>query len=713
MKLVARIFLWFFYRFKAFNTEVLKTPGPVLLLPNHQSWLDWLFLLAHLDGDWKFVTSSTTAQTSWLHRLVMINSHTFPIDTASPYAVKRMAEHLQGGGRLVLFAEGRMSRTGSLMKIYEGTGFLLFKTHAKVITCYLRGAERIHWARHYGWKRWFTPVSAHYSEVLTPPKLTCESTAQARQQLTAWLHDRLMHQQFQVEMEHGARTIPLAIVSMAARRPDFCIMQDFTLQSLTYRRFMVGADVLHQHWLKQLGAEPGQRIGVLLPNANANPVVLMSLWLAGKVPAILNYSTGPVIMLSCAQLAGLKHIITSRAFVTKAKLKLETLTAAGIELIYLEDVRAAISNATRLLTLAKHTLFSQSWPLAVSDPQATAVVLFTSGSEGIPKGVELTHANLLANLRQMLIMSDMTDAERFFSALPLFHSFGLSAGLLLPLVRGMFVFLYPSPLHYRVVPEAFYDRECTVMLATNTFLNGYARKAHPYDFYKLRLLFAGAEKVQEATASLYMRRFGVRILEGYGATECSPVISVNTPILAKFGSAGRLLPGIEYRLEPVDGVAEGGRLHVRGPNVMKGYLNADANATFKALGGWYDTGDIVKVDPENFVFIQGRMKRFAKISGEMVSLTAVEEALAGAFPQYGLRHQVAIISRPDPDKGEALIAVSNDQRLTLEEIRTTLQTKGLPNLSIPREVRFLREIPKLGTGKVNHRELQKVIEEAK
>ena len=341
---------------------------------------------------------------------------------------------------------------------------------------------------------------------------------------------------------------------------------------------------------------------------------------------------------------------------------------------------------------------------------STAVIVFTSGSEGVPKGVELTHGNLLANIRQMLAVTDITDGDRLFNCLPLFHSFGLTVGTFLPLVRGIYVFLYPSPLHYRMVPAALYDRDCTVFISTNTFLNGYARKAHPYDFRSLRYLFAAAEKLQEATALAWSQKYGVRILEGYGATECAPCVSVNTPLEPRYGSVGRLLPGMEYKLEPVEGVADGGRLFVRGPNVMKGYLNAEANAKFLALGGWYDTGDIVSVDAEGYLHILGRMKRFAKVSGEMVSLTAVEDALAGAFPQYGLRCQVAVITRPEENKGEMLIAVTNEPKLTLDEIRDAIKAKGLTNLSVPREIKVVKEIPKLGTGKVNHRELQALME---
>ena len=346
-------------------------------------------------------------------------------------------------------------------------------------------------------------------------------------------------------------------------------------------------------------------------------------------------------------------------------------------------------------------------------PEDTAVVLFTSGSEGTPKGVELTHANLLANIRQVTAVLDVTDHDRFFNALPLFHSFGLTGGTLFPLVRGCYIFLYPTPLHYRIVPALVYDRQCTVLMGTNTFLNGYARMAHPYDFTTLRFLVGGAEKVQSATLETWSRKFGVRVGEGYGATECSPVVSLNTRMEPGVGSAGRFLPGIEYRLEPVEGVTEGGRLFVRGPNVMKGYLNPEANAAFQALGGWYDTGDIAAVDPSGFLHILGRLKRFAKVSGEMVSLTAVEDALAGAFPHYGLRCQIAVITRPDEEKGEALIAVANEPRLQLAEIRAVIKAKGLNNLSVPREILVVPSIPKLGTGKIDHRGLQRQLAEGK
>lgn len=706
LEFIARIF----FRLRAYNTEVLRTPGPVLLLPNHASWLDWLFLGVYLDDDWRFVTSNETAQTSWVHRKMMINRRTFPIDVSSPYAVKHMATFLEKGGRLVLFPEGRLSHTGSLMKLFDGTGFLIFKTRAKVITAHLRGALRVPFSPHPGWKRLFTPVSVHFSDVLTPPHPGDVSTTRARAILTTWLRDQLIRQQFDVEMHFGPANLLDAVLEIGVRRPSFEVLRDAMRQSLTYRRLLVGTELFAQEWTERLRSD-APRVGVLLPNVVATPVVLTSLWAAGRVPALLNFSTGSAVMRTCCELAGIRQIITSRAFLDRAKIDTHTLTESGIELVYLDDVRARIPPARRLLTLllsyvTRHAALRQRKTRHGDD---TAVILFTSGSEGTPKGVELSHRNLLANLRQLLATLDILDTDRFFNALPLFHSFGVMAGIVAPLVRGVFCYLYPSPLHYRIVPALVYDLNCTVMFGTPTFLNGYARKAHPYDFRTVRLLVAGAEKLQDITSQTYARKFGIRILEGYGATECSPVVTLNSPLQPRVGSAGRFMPGMEWKLEPMDGVSEGGRLLVSGPNVMRGYVNSDANAKFQALGGWYDTGDIVRVDEEGFAYILGRLKRFAKISGEMVSLTAVEDALAGAFPQYGQRFQVAVVSIPDEDKGERLIAATNEAKLTLEEVRAAIKSRGFGNLCVPRDLRAIREIPKLGTGKVNHRELTSVL----
>lgn len=708
VRLFARLIITVLFRFRIHNREVLAAPGPVLLIPNHVTWIDWLFLIAYLDDDWKFVTSHETAQTTWFHHQIMVNRYTFPVDTTSPYVVRQMAEFLKKGGRLVLFAEGRLSRTGVLMKLFDGVGFLLHKTEAKVITCYLRGAHRQKLAVHGGWRRWFPTISLHCGELLTPPRLGEVKSSVARRRLTLWVYDRITEQQFAVEMQHGEPTIPRAVRAMARQLPRLTILEDVTLHKLTYRSFFVGVEIFTDQWRRRLRAET-PRVGILLPNSNALVVTLFSLWSAGKVPAILNFSSGAVTVIGCCRLAGVTQVITLKPFLDRMKLDPRSFRDAGLELIFIDEIREEITGLARLAALCRFRLGGAGRAFrrdaARWSASDTAIILFTSGSEGVPKGVELTHRNLLANIRQVLAVTDIVDSDRLFTALPMFHSFGITVGTLLPLVRGLFTFVYPSPLHFRLVPMILYDRDCTILLGTNTFLNGYARRAHPYDFRSLRYLFAGAEKLQTATADIWARVFGVRILEGYGATECSPTVSVNTALHPRFGSAGKLLPGMEYRLEPVPGVEVGGRLRVRGPNVMKGYLNAEANAAFQALGGWYDTGDIVTVDEDGFITIQGRAKRFAKVSGEMVSLTAVEEALAGAFPQLGPKVEVAVVTRPDERKGEALVAVTNDSRLTLELVRAVLHEQGFTPLAWPRKVVVVRRLPKLGTGKADYREL--------
>jgi acyl-[acyl-carrier-protein]-phospholipid O-acyltransferase/long-chain-fatty-acid--[acyl-carrier-protein] ligase len=706
MKTTLRFLLRLLFGFRAHNTAVLAAPGPVMLLPNHVSWFDWLFLTACLDSQWRIVTSKQGAEISWVHRLLMINRFTFPVDTDSPYAVKRVAEYLQTGGKLVLFPEGRLSRTGALMKLYDGTGFLLFKTHAKVVTCYLRGANRLPFSPNPNRKKWFPRVTAHFSGVLTPPALTGMSTMRARQKLTRWLYDTMVRQQFDIELDATPKNVLAAILQTARQRPDVVALEDVTHRKLTYRRLLAGADAMAKQWRRHWPDSNNARIGVMLPASLAMPVTILSLWAAEKVPTIFNFSTGIPTMLACARLASVKYIITSKTFLERAKLNVQAMRDAGIGFIYLEDASANIPRWRQWRSFLRVSLNPRG--LVPKPRSEVAVVLFTSGSEAMPKGVELTHTNLLANIRQLLAVYDLNDADRLFNAMPLFHSFGV-IGMALPLIHGCYVFLYPSPLHYRAIPTLIYDLDCTVFFGTNTFLNGYARKASPFDFRSLRLLVAGAEKLQEETANIWARQFGARVLEAYGATECSPCITVNTPINPRFGSAGRFMPGMEYKFEPVEGVAEGGRLWVRGSNIMRGYLNAEANEKFLACGGWYDTGDIARVDEDGFLHILGRLKRFAKVSGEMVSLAAAEEALAGAFPQYGLRFQIAVLARPDADRGESLMAVCNEQKLQLEEVRAAIKAKGLSNLYVPREIKYMRDIPKLGTGKVDHRELQKTI----
>jgi acyl-[acyl-carrier-protein]-phospholipid O-acyltransferase/long-chain-fatty-acid--[acyl-carrier-protein] ligase len=338
------------------------------------------------------------------------------------------------------------------------------------------------------------------------------------------------------------------------------------------------------------------------------------------------------------------------------------------------------------------------------------VVLFTSGSEGAPKGVVLSHRNLLANCAQVASVIDFHGGDIVFNAMPMFHAFGLTGGMILPLISGVRTFHYPTPLHYRIVPALIYDTDATICFGTDTFLNGWARYAHPYDFYAMRYIFSGAEKLREETRHLFADRFGTRVLEGYGATETSPVLALNTAMQSRPGTVGRFLPGIEWRLEPVAGIDTGGRLHVCGPNVMLGYLRETAPGVLEAPeDGWYDTGDIAAVDGAGFVTIVGRAKRFAKIGGEMVSMVAAEALVASLWPEA----QHAVISRPDPRKGESLLLVTTRQNADGRDILALARARMIPEIMVPRAMLSVPSIPLLGTGKVDYPAVQRLADAAR
>jgi len=482
------------------------------------------------------------------------------------------------------------------------------------------------------------------------------------------------------------------------------IAEDIQRMPMSFDRLITGAHVLGHALAQDTRGE--DTVGVLLPTSAGCLVTLLGLLTHGRTPAMLNFSTGAVNMAAGCKAARVKTIVTSRKFVEMGGLE-ETIAILEKQarIIWLEDVRETLGAGAKLRGLLMARLGHAGLRLAGAnlDPESAAVILFTSGSEGVPKGVVLSHKNVLANANQVLARIDLTPRDNVFNALPMFHALGLSAGVFLPLVAGAKLFLYPSPLHYKIIPELVYDTNSTVFFATDTFLNGYARQAHPYDFYNVRYVVAGAERVKKETREVWMEKFGLRIFEGYGATETSPVISVNTPMHFRSGTVGRLLPRIEARLAPVPGIEEGGRLIVRGPNVMKGYLRADNPGIIEPpQDGWYDTGDIVSIDAEGYVTIQGRAKRFAKIGGEMVSLTGVENIINSAFPQEA--H--AVVSLADKRKGEKLVLMTTRKDLTRKELSKAMKEAGCPELNIPRDIIEVEEIPVLGSGKTDYVALQ-------
>jgi acyl-[acyl-carrier-protein]-phospholipid O-acyltransferase/long-chain-fatty-acid--[acyl-carrier-protein] ligase len=471
------------------------------------------------------------------------------------------------------------------------------------------------------------------------------------------------------------------------------IAEDVERKPLNYGQFLLRSFTLGRVLNRMFAGQSA--LGLMLPNTTVTTISFFALQVYGKTPAMINFSAGG--------LARLQTILTSRRFIKTAKLDatIADLTAGGIRIAYLEDLAIDVRLFDKVFgLLASHLprlAYRVTSKSAAADAQA--VILYTSGSEGTPKGVVLSHRNILANCSQLASRVDFGPQDKVLNVLPMFHSFGLTGGTLLPILSGIKTFYYPSPLHYRIVPELIYDTNSTIMFGTDTFLSAYARFAHPYDMNSVRYIFAGAEKLRDETRRVYADKYGVRIFEGYGATEMSPVISINTPMQNRPGTVGRLLPGLSYRLEQVPGIEEGGQFLLRGPNVMLGYLKADQPGIVQPpADGWYDTGDIVVIDTEGFITIKGRQKRFAKIGGEMVSLAAVEAAVAKLWKD----HKHAVVNLPDTKKGEQIVLLTEFGTATRDELVRHFRAEKIAELAIPKKIITVQRLPVLGTGKADY-----------
>jgi len=477
------------------------------------------------------------------------------------------------------------------------------------------------------------------------------------------------------------------------------IVEDIKREPMTYKKLVVGSMALGRAFDPM--TRQGEAVGVLLPNVAGVVATFFALQRIGRVPAMLNYTAGLTNLKAACQAAEVRTIITARAFIAQGKLEpiVEGLEADGRKIVYLEDIGAGIGTIAKLRALVAARWAGRLHRRRKVSPDDAAVILFTSGSEGLPKGVVLTHRNLLSNCQQLSARIDFNSSDLVLNALPVFHSFGLTGGTLLPILSGIRTRLYPNPLHYRIVPALAYDANATILFGTDTFLAGYARMGHNYDFYSVRYVFAGAERVRDETRKVWAEKFGVRIFEGYGATEAAPVIAVNTPMHFKAGSVGRLLPGIEAKVEPVEGIWEGGKLSIRGPNIMAGYMKADRPGALQPPEeGWHDTGDIVTIDEMGFITIRGRAKRFAKIGGEMVSLPAVEGYAAATWPDA----DHAVVTRTDARKGEQLVLFTTAKGAKAAELQAWGKANGIAELAIPRDIRVVDALPVLGTGKLDY-----------
>lgn len=701
IKRLVRSLLSLLYRVKVEGMEHYRETGErVLIVANHASFLDPVVLWAFLPDDVTFAINTHIAARAWVRPALRLVP-SFPMDPMQPMSVKALTHYVRGGRKAVIFPEGRITVTGSLMKIYEGTALVADKADAEILPIRIEGTQYSMMSRMAGvlQQRWFPQVTLH---ICPPRKLVLSDELRGdrrRKQAVLQIEDLMSEMMFATERRSGS----LFSNILEARRNhggSRLVLEDIQRRPVSYdglitRIFALSAELEHLATEREI-------VGILLPGMINTAAVVFGLQIHRRVPAMLNSSAGVRNILAACETAAIKTVLTSRRFVEVAGLQavIDALQPQ-CTLVFLEDIAPRIGLIAKLSAwLRCRRATPQAYP---GDSALPAVVLFTSGTEGASKGVVLTHANLLANRAQLLARVDINASDVLLNVLPVFHSFGFWAGMVLPLLTGMRTFLYPSPLHYRIIPELAYEINATVMFVSNTFLTGYAKHAHSYDFHRLRYVFAGAEKLHSETRQTWFDRFGIRILEGYGVTETSPALAVNTLMRCKAGTVGRLFPGVEYRLEPVEGIALGGSLHVKGANVMAGYLLPGSNGQLiparSIFGeGWHDTGDLVEIDDEGYVRICGRVKRFAKIGGEMVSLLLIEELASRTWP--GSLN--AAVSLPDPVKGEHVVLLTDHAAAERAALIKQVHAEGYSELHIPRRIISVPSMPILATGKTDY-----------
>lgn len=707
---IGRFLLKKIYRVEVKGLEHFKNAGEkALIISNHVSYIDPPVIASFLSDKIVFAVDASWTKKWWMKHFVLKVCKGYPIDRNNPMAMKSLINELRRGKKVAIFPEGRLTETGGIMKIYDGPGVIADKAGAVLLPVRVDGLEHTWFSKmkHIPRLRIFPKVTL---TVLPPVKLEVPEQMSAKEKrkfLSTKLYDIMCDIGF--ESSSYRQTLFQSILDSAKihgyRKK---IAQDFD-NKVSYRSIIARSFILGNAISKD--TSPGEYVGIMMPNAVATVITFFAMQATGRIPAMINFTTGEGNVLSSCDTLRLRTIYTSRKFIEKAELEsLAKTLEKKYQVIYLEDLKPKISAFDKIKYLAlsfipnayyNHFLWNDL------DPESPAVALFTSGTEGAPKAVILSHKNIQSNWAQVTARFDFDTSNVAFNALPLFHCFGMT-GMFLMMKNGIKSFFYPSPLHYRIIPEMIYDLGATILFSTDTFLNGYAKYADQYDFYAMRYIIAGAEKLKPETRKLWFDRFGVRILEGYGVTEAAPVISANSFMHEKLGTVGRFMPHIEYKLEPVEGLGEGGLLWIRGPNVMLGYVKPKKPGEIVPLkDGWYNTGDIVSVDSEGYITILGRQKRFAKIGGEMVSLSVVEE-MAVKVDKEEFHAAMHLL---DDKKGEQILLFTTSKKVTRDAVKEILEKKGLSAIYLPKHFVFVKEIPVLATGKTNYRKLLEMSED--
>ena len=685
-------------------------PRKGVYVANHVSFLDPVLLFAFLPGDPVFALNGHLYRNR-LIRFLMRTADVMPFNPIEPGDIKELIAKVDGGRLCVIFAEGRVTESGGLMKIYEAPGLVADKSGAPLIPVWIEGPQYGYFSKTKG-KLPHRPLPKVRVIVGRPRsfKLKDELRRQ-RDHISNEVYMILREMSFEVRYNPDIslfaqlmKTAKIHAKKGLFRRPKF--VEDIQRKPQSYRDIVIKSFVLGKYLKRR--TEPEEHVGLFLPNSVAALCSFFGLTAYDRIPVMLNFSVGAQNMVSMCKTAQVRIVVTSLAFVKTAKMEdaVKMMEEAGVKIIYLEKAAKEIGLWDKINAYLRYKI--KRVPIKKGGNRK-AVILFTSGSEGTPKAVVLSHANIISNIKQMSAIETINVTDTVFNALPMFHSFGLVVGTLFPLFEGSKLFLYPSPLHYRVVAEIVYEIGASIMFGTDTFFRGYGRIAHPFDFHNIRFMFGGAEAVKPDTRNIWMERLGIRVLEAYGVTECSPVVSANNRIFNRFGSIGKLLPAIEYKIEPVPGIEKGGELVVRGPNIMMGYILPDNPGMLVPLeGGWYHTGDVVEIDEIGFVYIRDRIKRFAKIGGEMVSLNAVHEMVCKAYETDG-EFQYGVVAIPHESKGEQIVLATNNRNVSQDGLHAYIRANAMSELFLPRIILYMEKLPVFATGKADNVTLKKIV----
>ncbi len=719
------------YRIEIHGQENVPRQGGAILVPNHASYAD-PFLVAYgcprvprfIMHRW-FLNVPLVGWFTRLMNVIPISSEDGP--RALVRALDEAAKSAKDGHTVCIFPEGSITRTGNMLPFSKGVEKIAVKSNVPIVPVYL---DRV-WGSMFSYQHkkffWKKPrgvpyrTSVHYGKPL-PPGTPIEVVRAAVQELGAEALDR--------RKAHG-ETLATRFLRYARRYPRRLAMADPSKKELTYRKALISTLVLRK--LLQHRVEGQDRVGVLLPNGIAGALVNVALALLGKTSVNLNYTAGRESFDSAVEQCGLRTIITSPRFLEKLKMD------ADPRHVHVEDVLGEATGAVKfraaLVSLLPSFLLKRL-PGIPKDPDTDATIIFSSGSTGSPKGVRLTHHNIMSNVRSLAQIFDPVSDDRIMGVLPFFHSFGYTATIWLPFLTGFGAVYHPNPIDAKTIASLLKQYRPTIFISTPTFYQSYLRRFDTDDMSSVRIAASGAEKLKSSLLEQWREKFGHDILEGYGCTELSPAVSINIPnvtdrdvehIGSKRGTIGHPIPGVAVKVvepesyEPLP-IGDEGMLLVKGANVMAGYLGQPEMTSKVIIDGWYVTGDVARLDRDGFIEITGRLSRFSKIGGEMVPHIKIEEAVqrildeATAPSSTGSESnaaEAAVTSVPDPDKGERLVVLCANASLPLEEIHSALQTTDLPKLWLPRRDAFfeISDLPKLGSGKLDLKSITRLAEE--